>query len=88
MNEDRKNSLSVIIFGQEYKIVGTKDDHNYLRMVAGHVDDKMNHISEAYPQLDLKKIAVLAAINITDEYFKLKKEYDEFIKLLEKEEEN
>ncbi len=54
-------------------------------MVAGHVDDKMNHISEVYPRLDLRKIAVLSAINITDEYFKLKKEYDELIELLEKE---
>ncbi len=85
MNEDRKNSLSVTIYGQEYKIVGDKD-HDYIRMIADHVDDKMNQISEAYPRLDLKKIAVLSAINITDEYFQLKKEYDELLKLLNKKE--
>lgn len=83
MNEDRK-SLSVIIHGQEYKIIADKD-HSYLRMVAGHVDDTMNKISEAYPQLDSKKIAVLSAINISDEYFKLKQEYEKLLKLLEKE---
>lgn len=82
MDENRKKSLSVIIFGQEYKIIGNKEDYNHFRMVAGHVDDKMNHISEKYPRLDFSKVAVLSAINITDEYYKLKKEYDELMKLL------
>ncbi|MGD9677457.1 MAG: cell division protein ZapA [Vulcanibacillus sp.] len=82
MNEDRKSSLSVIIQGQEYKIIDDKG-HNYLRTVAAHVDDIMNKISQAYPQLDSKKIAVLTAINISDEYFQLKHEYDELLKLFE-----
>ena len=85
MDEDRKSSLTVIIFGQEYKIVGTKNDYTYLRSVADYVDDKMNHISDLYPRLDLRKVAVLSAINITDEYFKLRKEYEDLVKLLEEE---
>lgn len=82
MNQDRKDTLSVMIYGEEYKIVADSDV-NHLRLVAGHVDDVMKQISEFYPRLDAKKVAVLTAINITDEYYKLQKEYNELLELLE-----
>ncbi|OEF99337.1 Z ring-associated protein [Vulcanibacillus modesticaldus] len=82
MNEDQKNKLTVMIFGQQYKIVGNASS-NYMRMIAGHVDDKMRQIAESNPRLDTTKIAVLTAVNIADEYFRLKEEYDELVKLLE-----
>lgn len=84
MNEDQKNRLQITIFGQQYKILG-KASSSYMRMVAGHVDDKMKQIADTNPRLDTSKIAVLAAMNIADEYFKLKQEYDELFRLLEKE---
>lgn len=82
MNKDHKDTISVMIYGEEYKIIADKDV-NYLRLVAGHVDDIMKQISEFYPRLDAKKVAVLAAVNISDEYFKLQEEYNELLKLLE-----
>jgi cell division protein ZapA len=54
-----------------------------MRMVAGYVDDKMRQISAANPRLDTNKLAVLAALNMADEYFRLRMEYEELIKLLE-----
>lgn len=84
MNEDQKNRISVTIYGQEYKIVG-KASANYMRMIADYVDDKMKQISENNPRLDTLKIAVLSAVNIADEYHRLKQEYDELIKLIEEE---
>ena len=86
MTEDHKNKLKVIIFGQQYTIVG-KASSNYMRMIASYVDGKMKEIGEANTRLDTTKIAVLSAVNIADEYFRLKQEYDELIKLLENEEE-
>ncbi|GBF12437.1 cell division protein ZapA [Tepidibacillus infernus] len=85
MNEEQKNRLPVMIYGQQYKIVG-KASSNYMRMVAGYVDERMKQIADSNPRLDTTKIAVLTAVNIADEYFRLKQEYDELLKLIEEEE--
>ena len=84
MNEANKNRLSISIYGQQYTIMG-KASSNYMRMVSGYVDDKMRQIAESNRRLDTTKIAVLAAVNIADEYFRLKQEYDELLKLMEEE---
>ncbi len=87
MNEEdkNKNRITITIFGQQYKIIG-KASSNYMRMVAGYVDEKMKDIAEANPRLDTIKIAVLSAVNIADEYLRLKQEYDELLKLIEEDE--
>ncbi|TCS83517.1 cell division protein ZapA [Tepidibacillus fermentans] len=82
MNEEQKNRLTISIYGQQYTIVG-KASSNYLRMVSGYVDDKMRQIAGSNARLDTTKIAVLTAVNIADEYFRLKQEYDELRKLIE-----
>lgn len=76
MSEEEINRLTVEIFGHHYKIMG-KASMNHMRMVAGYVDDKMHEIYEANPKLDSVKLAVLSAVNIADEYFQLKKEYEQ-----------
>jgi len=86
VSEDDKKRITVTIFGQSYKMVG-KASTNYMRMVAGMVDEKMKNISEQNPRLDTTRIAVLTAVNIADEYIRLKQEFDELVKLLEEEEE-
>ncbi|WP_424565525.1 cell division protein ZapA [Tepidibacillus fermentans] len=82
VNEEQKNRLTISIYGQQYTIVG-KASSNYLRMVSGYVDDKMRQIAGSNARLDTTKIAVLTAVNIADEYFRLKQEYDELRKLIE-----
>lgn len=81
MQSDGKNRLTVDIFGQQYRLTG-KANINHMRMVAGFVNDKMNEISAGNHRLDTSKIAVLAAVNIADEYFRLRKEYEGLLKLL------
>jgi cell division protein ZapA len=39
----------------------------------------MSDLSQNYPDLSRTKIAVLAALNITDELLRLKQEYEEFL---------
>ena len=86
MNETQKNRLLISIYGHQYTIVG-KASSNYMRMVSGYVDDKMRQIGNSNGRLDTTKIAVLTAVNIADEYFRLKQEYDELLKLIEEEKE-
>lgn len=84
MNDDQKNRLQVTIFGQQYTVI-SKASSSYMKMVARHVDDRMKQIAEINERLDSTKIAVLVSMNIADEYFRLKQEYDELLKLLENE---
>lgn len=74
MEEDKKR-ITVEIFDQHYKIMGNASVH-HMRAVASFVDEKMREIADANPRLDTAKAAVLAAVNITDEYYKLKEEHE------------
>jgi cell division protein ZapA len=77
-----KNRLTVEIYGQLYRLVGKESDQ-HMKKVARYVDDTMKDFSTGNPRLDTTKLAVLSAVNIADEYFKLKEEYDALLKLLE-----
>ncbi len=43
----------------------------------------MQRAAKRTRSLDTRKIAVLSALELADEYFKLKKDYDELVELLE-----
>jgi len=69
------NLTEVEIHGQTYKIRGT-GGKEYIQELADYVDKKMKEISDMTYTVDSLKVAILAAINITDEYFKIKKELE------------
>jgi cell division protein ZapA (FtsZ GTPase activity inhibitor) len=75
MSAEEKTRITVDIFGTHYKLVG-KSSVSYMKMVAAHVNDQMYHISSVFPQLESSKIAVLASVNMADEFFKLRKELE------------
>lgn len=68
------NSVRVEIFDQAYNLRGT--DPEYIRRLAEFVDTKMRLIAEQTSTVDSLRLAVLAALNIADEYHILKKKYD------------
>ncbi|HEX9912070.1 MAG TPA: cell division protein ZapA [candidate division Zixibacteria bacterium] len=69
LNEDRKQSIKVNIYGQEYPIK-SEADSGYVQGVADYVNRKMKEIAEKIPARNQTQIAVLAALNIADELFK------------------
>lgn len=79
-----RNRLSVEIFGQKYQIVGNASP-GYMREVARQVDENMRTMAKGNDRLDMTKLAVLSAVNITDAYVKLKQEYEEILHLIEDE---
>ena len=68
------NSVRVEIFDQGYNLRGT--DPEYIRRLAEFVDSKMRLIAEQTSTVDSLRLAVLAALNIADEYHVLKRKYD------------
>lgn len=65
--------IQVQIFGQTYKVRG-EEERAYIEELARYVDSKMKSISASTNTSDSLKIAILAALNIADEYFKLERE--------------
>lgn len=70
--------------GQEYRIKGTEPE-GYIVQLAAYVDKKLHQMIQKNPQLPLSKAAVLAAINIADEYQKLQEDYEALVQLIEEE---
>ncbi len=67
MANDRK-SIKVKIFGSEYPLRGESEE--FTRRVAGYVDDMINTIHGKIPEQPTLTVAVLSALNITEDLFK------------------
>lgn len=74
-NGNGSGSVRVDIYDQTYHLRGS--DPEYIAELAGYVDTKMRLISEQASTVDSLRVAVLAALNIADEYHMLKRKYDE-----------
>jgi cell division protein ZapA len=73
---------TVRIFGKEYPIASDQNPE-YVRMLAAFVDEKMNEVSGGSDTATAARVAVLAALNIADEYMRLRNEKEKFISLVE-----
>ena len=73
MAKNKARLVNVEIYGEEYGLRGD-DDRQYIQSLAAHVDKKMKEIAEGTPTVDSLKLAILAALNIADEYFQMKLE--------------
>ena len=70
---------TVEIYGEQYTIIGDKS-HQHIREVSTLVDEKMNEIKGMNTYLDTKRLAVLTAVNIVNDYVMIKKELEELKK--------
>ena len=70
--KDAQNaSVRVEIFDQAYNLRGS--DPDYVLKLAEYVDSKMRAVAAATNTIDTVRLAVLAALNIADEFHLLKK---------------
>jgi cell division protein ZapA len=63
--------LKVEIYDQSYN-VSAGDSEEYVRELAAYVDSKMREVAEATRTVDSLRVAVLAALNVADEFFQLR----------------
>jgi cell division protein ZapA len=64
-------SIQVEIFNQSYNVRGDLDEA-YVAELAHYVDGKMRSVAAATRTVDSLRIAVLAALNIADEFHALR----------------
>jgi cell division protein ZapA len=68
--ENDTGVLKINIYGTEYPIKSDAEtDTDYIRRVADYVDKKMREIDQNTQSKSSLKVAILAALNITDELF-------------------
>ncbi len=65
---DKKTTVKVTIFGEEYPVRGAADPE-YIIRVADYVDKKMREIASKSKIKTPDKIAILTALNIAGELF-------------------
>jgi cell division protein ZapA len=68
---DTNSKVRVSIFGNTYNIQGEADSE-YINSLASYLNAKMNEVSDSMPSASAMQIAILAALNIADEYFQLR----------------
>src|SRR6202140_5107387 len=71
IKDPSNNPVRVEIFDQVYNLRGS--DSEYILKLAEYVDGKMRAVSEQTATVDSVRLAVLAALNIADEYHLLKR---------------
>lgn len=71
--DTRNDSTEVEIFGQTYNVRG-EGDPDYLLELARFVDARMREVAAQVATVDPMKIAILAALNIADEFSRYRKD--------------
>ena len=69
------NRVEIEICGEAYVLKGT-ESIEYMKKLAQYVNKMMKDISNRSFKLPLNKVAVLTALNVADEYYKIRKEYE------------
>ena len=69
-------SIKVVIYDQEYFMRGDLNEE-YIQKLAQYLDAKMRSIAERTRTVDTLRVAMLAALNVADEYHQLKARYEE-----------
>jgi cell division protein ZapA len=73
---DAKHDSTVVeIFGQSYNVRGDGDP-DYLAELARFVDSRMREVAAQVATVDPMKIAILAALNIADEFSRFRRQRD------------
>lgn len=77
-----KKALDVEILGQKLTISSDAEEGHMLR-VAGYVDGKMQELMRASKSVAKNNVAMLAALNIADEYHRLKDTHEAILSRLD-----
>ena len=76
MDGEYDSTTTVEIFGQTYNVRG-EGDPNYLTELARFVDSRMREVAAKVATVDPMKIAILAALNIADEFSRSRKKHED-----------
>ena len=76
--QDIDDKVEVEIYGQSYSLKG-EGNREYINRLASYVDKKMKEVTQRTPTVDSLKVAILAALNIADEYLQIQDKDDDYV---------
>ena len=80
-----REKISVDIYGQKYTLRVTPEEKENVLAIANHVDKIMHKLGDNQSRLDYRDVAVLAAMNLAEDYFRLQREYEEILAIVNEE---
>lgn len=80
-----REKIIVEMYGQRYTLRVTPEEKDKVQAIASHVDEMMHKVGDNQSRLDYRDVAVLAAMNIAEEYFRLQNEYEEILTIVNEE---
>ncbi|GIX47730.1 MAG: cell division protein ZapA [Candidatus Tectimicrobiota bacterium] len=75
--------IEVTILGQRFRIAAGEASPAYLQQLAGYVDERLRAVASTSKAMPLNRMAILAALNIADDLFKLRQHYEHTARLLD-----
>ncbi len=78
----KKNKVTVEIFGETYPLKGESEPERMVQ-VATLLDERMRQTAFGNPRMPTLMVAILAALNIADEYLRLRHDYQQLLKMLD-----
>lgn len=79
--DDKQYKITVEVYGESYALKGDIEAER-VKAIAAMVDEKMKAIAKTNAYLSPTKIAVLAALNIADEYLRLENDFNQLIQMV------
>lgn len=75
----KKTEVVVTIFGNDYRVISDDLNTERIKEVAEIVDTKMKEIHREFPLPSTTKIAVLACLNLVDDYLRREDQFNKKI---------
>ncbi len=75
--------VEVEIFGQVFRVAAGDATPAYIQRLAYYVDEKMRDLAAATKTMSLNRMAILTALNIADDLFKLRDSYEQSVRLVD-----
>ncbi len=75
--------VEVTILGQTFRVAAGEVAPTYIQQLEGYVDERMRAIAAATKAMPLNRMAILAALNIADDLFKLREHFDQSMRQLD-----
>ena len=69
--------IEVEIYGQTFRIATGDATPEYIQRLASYVDERMRAITVTTRTMSVNRMAILAALNIADDLFKLQEHYEQ-----------
>lgn len=86
MSNGQQNRVEVEINGERYTLVGDASPENMIKMSLD-VNEKIKQVMKRNSRLSLYKAAILVALNISEELYMLKQEYDNLVSMMDQDQE-